>query len=115
MMEVTARVEGHYGVLETPFARDYKWYPAYVTLVCNCGEKLALAGTSTSSTVSTCSRCGADHSTVIQDTQEREGCLQPEVNHPWLYDTQKQAQQHLRDEAAYPVGSPWRYNDITSR
>ena len=40
MMEVTARVEGHYEVLETPFARDYRWYPAYVTLLCDCGEKL---------------------------------------------------------------------------
>ena len=113
MMEVTARVEGHYEVLETPFARDYSWYPAYVTLLCDCGEKLTLVGIS--STSSTCNRCGADHSAVIKDTQERESHRRPEVSHPWRYDTRAQKEQHLRDEAAYPVGSPWRYNDITSR
>ncbi len=32
---------------------------------------------------------------------------------PWLYDPLEQAQQHQRDETAYPKGSPWRYNDIT--
>jgi hypothetical protein len=34
--------------------------------------------------------------------------------HPWHYDTQAQAEQHLRNEAAYPEDSPWRYNDVTS-
>jgi hypothetical protein len=35
-------------------------------------------------------------------------------HHPWHYDLQSQEDQHLRDEAAYPEGSPWRYNDVTS-
>ena len=37
------------------------------------------------------------------------------TRHPWLHDSRVQAEQHIRDEAAYPEGSPWRYNDITSR
>ena len=37
-----------------------------------------------------------------------------EAHHPWHYDTQAQTEQHLRDEAAYPENSPWRYNDVTS-
>jgi hypothetical protein len=78
-MEVTARVEGHYEVHETPFARCYQWCPGYVTLVCECGEELTFSATSTSST---CSGCGADHSAVITDLQQREGRTRPEVNHP---------------------------------
>ncbi|MDX6382342.1 MAG: hypothetical protein QOI57_3366, partial [Rubrobacteraceae bacterium] len=34
--------------------------------------------------------------------------------HPWSYEAKDQAEQHLRDEAAYPEGSPRRYNDVTS-
>ena len=65
------------------------------------------------STVPTC-RCGADHSAIVQDLQEREGRLRHAVTHHWSYDTKEQAQQHLREQAAYPKGSPWRYNDVTS-
>jgi hypothetical protein len=110
MTRITVRVEGHYEIRETPFARAYEWHPAYVTLECDCGEELTLTG---QSTVTTC-RCGADHSAVIQDIQEREGRLRNEVSHPWQHDAQEQAEQHRRDEAAHPEGSPWRYNDITS-
>ncbi len=58
--------------------------------------------------------CGADHSAFIRDIREREGRLREEVTHPWLHNTQNRAEQHLRDEAAYPEDSPWRYNNITS-
>ena len=75
-----------------------------------CGQELTLTGTSI---VATC-RYGADHSATVQDLQEREGRLRHAVTHPWRYDTQEQAQQHLKDEAAYPKDSTWRYNDITS-
>lgn len=65
------------------------------------------------STITTC-ECGADHSAFIRDIREREGRLRDEVTHPWLHNAQDHAEQHLRDEAAYPKDSPWRYNDITS-
>ncbi len=110
MTKIIVRVEGHYEVHESPFSRAYKWHPAYVTLECDCGQKLTLAGTS--STEPTC-RCGADYSEIIRDIQEREGRLRDEVSHPWDYDAQEQAEQHLRDEAAHPKDSPWRYNDVT--
>src|SRR5829696_6952348 len=111
-MEITARVEGHYEVLETPFARSYNWKPGYVTLVCDCGQKFALSATSTSPT---CGKCGVDRSAVVTDVQERESQLRQEVRQPWRHDTQQQADQQVRDEAAYPVGSPQRYNDVTAR
>ena len=110
MTKIIVRVEGHYEVQETPFSRSYEWHPAYVTLECDCGEQLTLTGASATPAC----RCGADHSAIIQDLQEREGRLRDEATRPWRHDTQEQAEQHLRDEAAYPKDSPWRYNDITS-
>jgi hypothetical protein len=111
MTKIIVQVEGHYEVHETPFSRAYDWYPACVILECDCGEKLALTG---SSTGPACRLCGAEHSDVILDIQEREGRLQHETTHPWHYDLQSQEDQQLRDEAAYPEGSSWRYNDVTS-
>src|SRR5215217_4967667 len=112
MTKIIVRVEGHYEVHETPFSRAYDWYPACVILECECGEKLTLTG---SSTVAACRQCRVNHSSVIQDIQEREGrLLQREATHPWYFDLQSQADQHLRDEAAYTEDSPWRYTDVTS-
>ena len=110
MTKIIVRVEGYYEVHESPFGRNYEWHPAYVTLECDCGEKVTLTG---ASAMPAC-RCGGDHSAVIQDIQEREARLRDKVARPWRHDTQEQAEQHLRDEAAHPKDSPWRYNDITS-
>ncbi len=110
MTKIVVRVEGHYEVHEDPFSRAYEWHPAYVTLECDCGEKSTLSSTST---VAIC-RCGAEHSAIVRDIQEREGRLRHEVTHPWQHDTKEQAEQHLRNETSHPEDSPWRYNDITS-
>lgn len=110
MTQITVRVEGHYEVHESPFGRAYEWHPAHVTLECDCGEKLTLTGTDTAPTC----RCGADHGAVIHGIRERESRLREEVTHPWLHDAQDREEQRLRDEAAYPRNSSWRYNDITS-
>ena len=112
MTETSVRVVGHYEVDETPFARSYKWHPAYVTLECNCGVELTLSG---ASTTPACNRCGADHSGVINEIKKREDRLGHEVTHPWGSHTQEQADQHQKDEATHPEDSPWRYDDITSR
>ena len=83
MTKIIVCTEGHYEVHETPFSRAYDWYPACVILECECGEKLALTG---SSTAAACRQCDANHSSVLQDIQEREGRLQHETTHPWYYD-----------------------------
>src|SRR3982751_5921456 len=98
MTRISVRVEGHYEVHESPFARAYEWHPAYMILECNCGEELALTA---QRPVTTC-RCGADHGDIIRDIQEREGRVRHEDTHPWRYDTQAQTEQHLQDEDAYP-------------
>jgi hypothetical protein len=115
MTRITVRVEGHYEVHEVPFSRSYVWHPSAITLVCDCSEEMTLTSASTDSTC----RCGADHSALandalIDDIRARENQLRDAVTHPWDHEAKEQAAQHLRDEAAYPEGSPRRYNEITS-
>jgi hypothetical protein len=108
--KIIERVDAHYESREVPFGKVYEWHPAYIALECDCGEKVTLTATSTTTT---CGRCGVDLGSFVHDIQEREGRLPDELTHPWFYDAQVRTQQHLRDEVAYPEGSPWRYNDIT--
>jgi hypothetical protein len=110
MTRITGKVEGHYEVHEAPFSRSYEWHPSSVSLVCDCGEESTLTGASIDSTC----RCGADHSALIDDIRAQENQMRDEVTHPWDYEAKEQAAQHLRDEAAYPEGSPRRYEDVTS-
>ena len=110
MAQILERVQAHYENREMPFGKVYEWHPASVVLECDCGEKVALTATSTTST---CGRCGADLGAFVYDIREREGRLPDKLTHPWFYDAKERAQQHKRDEADYSKGSPWRYNDIT--
>src|SRR5215212_8238673 len=111
MVQIIERVEAHYEAREVPFGKTYEWHPAYVALECDCGEKLILTATDT---ITTCRRCDADLATFVHDiNKEREGPLPEELTHPWYYDAKERTHQHQQDEAAYPEGSPWRYNDIT--
>jgi hypothetical protein len=108
--KVIERVEAHYEAREVPFGKVYEWHPGYVAL--ECGEELILT---TTSTITTHSGCGTDLDVddFVHDIQEREGHLPDNLTHPWFYDARERAEQHQQDEAAYPEGSPWRYNDIT--
>jgi|SRR5215210_4321064 len=110
--KILERVEAHYEPRELPFGKVYEWHNAYIALECDCGEKVTLTATST---ITTCSRCGADIGALFHDIQEeeREGRLPDRLTHPWFYDAKERTDQHQQDEAAYPEGSPWRYNDIT--
>jgi hypothetical protein len=109
MVQIIERVQAHYEAREVPFGKVYEWHPAYVALECDCGEKVTLSATNT---ITTCGRCGADLATFVHDIKEREGRLPDKLTHPWFYDIKQRAEQHRQDEAAYPEGSPWRYNDI---
>ena len=111
MVKIVERVEAHYENREMPFGKVYAWHPAYVTLECGCGKKVTLNATSATST---CGRCGADLGTFIYELREREGGLPDNLTHPWFYDARERAQQHEHDEAAFPEGSRWRYDDITA-
>jgi hypothetical protein len=110
MVQILERVQAHYENREMPFGKVYEWHPAYVALECDCGQKVTLTATSTTTT---CSRCGADLGTFVNEIREREGRLPDKLTHPWFYDAKERAQQHKRDEADYSKDSPWRYDDIT--
>ena len=111
MVQILERVQAHYESREMPFGKVYEWHPASVTLECDCGQKVTLSATSTTTT---CGRCGADLATFVSEIREREGRLPDNLTHPWFYDAREQAQQHEHGETAYPEGSRWRYNDITA-
>jgi hypothetical protein len=111
MVQILQRVEAHYESREMPFGKVYVWNPAYLALECDCAEKVTLSATSTTST---CGRCGAELGTFVNEIGEREGRLPDNLTHPWFYDAKERAQQHKRDGAAYPKGTPWRYNYITA-
>lgn len=122
MTQVIEIIQAQYDTLEVPFGRSYRWQQAQVVLECDCGEKPTFKMSALTGSRAVCV-CGAD---LTADSQEKRQGHQPEVHgqlledyeathHSWLYDPQAQTEQHLRDEAAYTEGSPWRYNDITSR
>jgi len=111
MVHVVERVQAHYESSEVPFGKVYEWHPDAVALECDCGEKVTLTATSTTTT---CSRCGVHLGTSAYEIREREGRLPDKLTHPWFYDARERAPQHKHDEAAYPEGSRWRYNDITA-
>jgi hypothetical protein len=111
MVKILERVQARYESREMPFGKVYQWHPVCVALECDCGEKVTLSATSTTTT---CSWCGADLGTFVRDIREREGRLPDKLTHPWFYDARERAQQHEHNEAAYLKGSRWRYNDITA-
>src|SRR5215217_6619674 len=83
MTKISVRIEGRYEVKEDSFSRTYEWQPGCVVLECDCGQELTLPGTSTAPTC----RCGADHSAIVRNLQDREGRLRHVVTHPWQYAT----------------------------
>jgi hypothetical protein len=110
MRKILKHVQAHYESTEVPFGKSYEWHPAHVALECDCGEKLILSATST---MTACRGCGAEYGAVVQRIREEDHLPNAEAQ-PWIYDLKERATQHKRDEAAYPEGSPWRYNDITA-
>jgi hypothetical protein len=114
-MKVIERVAEHYDTQEVEFGRMYTWCPEYVVLECSkCGKKMTLTRAELIHTQPEC-ECGRGHTArareevVIQLVDEEYEAH----HHPWHFDLQSQEDQHLRDEAAYPEDSSWRYNDVT--
>lgn len=108
--KIIERVEARYEAREVPFGKVYEWHPAYVAVECECGERLVITAASTT----TACPCGTRLGCLVRDLQEWEGHLPDRLTHPWFYDAQARTQQRLRDDADYPEGSPWRYDDITA-
>ncbi len=112
MSRIIENTEAHYETLEVPFGRIYRWHPAHLVLECDCGETLTFCATSATCS---CHRCGADYGASVHDIHYRAEYPKDEDVHPWHHDGQSRADQHLRDEAACPEDSLWRYNDVRYR
>jgi hypothetical protein len=115
-VRVIERVAEHYDTQEVEFGRIYRWCPECVVVECDCGERMTLKRLDIIiGSGFTCKECGAKVSprireeVVIELLDEDDAAI-----HPWHHDAQAQAEQHLRDEAAYPEDSPWRFDDVTS-
>lgn len=111
MTRIIEDQKAHYQTHEVTFGRSYEWHPEQVVFECDCGRRFAV----TTASPATACPCGADHDDIVRGIRRRESRLRDETTHPWLYDAQEQEEQHQQDEAAHPGGSPWRYNDVTSR
>jgi hypothetical protein len=114
-VQVIERVAEHYDTQEVEFGRIYSWCPECVVVECKCGKRRTLTRSALIEVKPDC-ECGMDHAGNVREEVVLE-LLDEDYeahHHPWHYDTQAQAEQHLRDEAASPEDSPWRYNDVTS-
>jgi hypothetical protein len=115
VMQVIERVAEHYDAQNTEFGRIYKWCPEGVVVECKCGKRMTLNRFDLIEAGAYC-ECGMEHTASVREEVVIQ-LLDEDYeahHHPWRYDLRSQADQHLRDEAAYPKGSPWRYNDVTS-
>src|SRR5829696_4998169 len=99
MVQILERLQAHYESREMPFGKVYEWHPAAVDLECECGEKVTLSATSTTTTGSV---CGAQLDTFVPEIREREGRQPDKLSHRSFYDARERAQQHEHDEDAYP-------------
>lgn len=75
--------EGHYEVHEAPYGKIYAWQPGYVTVECECGEKLSFT-----SFKATCN-CGRDHTGVVREELAARQ-LGDKALHPWRYSEERE-------------------------
>src|SRR4051794_20193127 len=78
LVMVIERLEGRYKIEDMPFGTIYRWSPESVVIECDCGQRLALSGSTT-----TCGGCGMDHAAVAR---EKLAVRRQEKNksiHPW--------------------------------
>jgi hypothetical protein len=114
VVKLIEHVAEHYDVQEVEFGRIYRWCPEGVVLECDCGKKMTHERLDLITGSEVACECGVDHSARIREEVVIDLVVDDAAIHPWHYDTRSQAEQHLRDEAAHPKDSPWRYNDVTA-
>jgi hypothetical protein len=78
--KVIERLQGHYEAQEVPFGRVYRWCSGRLVLECHCAEEVTM-----SSSMATCHRCGAEHTTDVIREELTAGLLGDEAVHPWRY------------------------------
>jgi hypothetical protein len=78
LVMVIERLEGRYEIEDMPLGTVYRWSPECVVIECDCGQRLALSGSTT-----TCGECGADHAAVVREKLAVRQQEKNEATHPW--------------------------------
>jgi hypothetical protein len=78
LVMVIERLEGRYEIEDMPLDTVYRWSPECVVIECDCGQRLALSGSTT-----TCGKCGVDHAAVVREKLAVRRQEKNEVTHPW--------------------------------
>jgi hypothetical protein len=63
VVQVIERAAWRYEAQDEGFGRVYRWYPGYVVIECECGERLTLTDSITGY------ERGADHATTVQEAR----------------------------------------------
>src|SRR5215212_8183528 len=102
-MQLIEYVEEHYERQEVPFGQIYKWCPEGVVVMCACGKRATFKMSNLTGSVDACA-CGANETVGIKEALQSHHteALDETAHRPWFYDTQAQAEQHVRDEATHP-------------
>lgn len=97
-MQVIERSKAHYEVKQTEMGKLYRWCPESVIIECNCGAKPGLTVSRT-----TCSECGVDHATIVEEVVE----ARPEDrgDRPWRFLHDDWELFHRTDPAFIPLTS----------
>ncbi len=77
MTHLVERVEARYDVIEVEFGMVYKWCPASMVVVCDCGERASLINN-----VAVCPGCREDYEDILREETEA-GRLREEAKHSW--------------------------------
>ena len=80
MAKVIERLDAGYEVQEVKFGKVYKWRPERVVVECECGKRLSL----TASTTSSCVECGRDHGLVVKEAS-MDRHQSDQILQPWRY------------------------------
>ena len=79
MVKAVEYIGARYELQDVEIGKVYKWCPANVTLECECGQRPTLTSSRT-----TCFRCGANHTHVIEEVLGN-GMEEDEGERPWRF------------------------------
>ena len=78
--KVIEHVQPRYEVQDVAFGKVYKWHPEHIVAECQCGQRLSL----TASTTTSCVECGTDHGLAVKEASAN-GHQSDQTLHPWRY------------------------------
>ena len=78
--KVIERVRPRYEVQDVAFGKVYKWHPEHIVAECQCGQRLSLSASTTTS----CVECGTDQDLAVKEASA-DGHQSDQALHPWRF------------------------------